>query len=151
MQTTTGKNAIGWLAPLLPARDDGARDGNALAGLIERVRRRWRLRLLLDGLFRALALATVTILLGAWLLQHWHFSPTALWLLRSTAALCLLLIAWHFCLRPLRRQVDDGRVALYLEEHEPGLKSILLGAVDASRQDQHNLSRARRLRANRIR
>ena len=38
-----------------------------------------------------------------------------------------------FLVRPLRRQVTDEQVALYLEEHEPSLQATLLSAVEASR------------------
>ena len=40
---------------------------------------------------------------------------------------------YWFLLRPLRRQVSDDQVALYLEEHEPSLQATLLSAVEASR------------------
>ena len=112
----------------------------ALSAIIERIRRRWRLRLLVNGLLWTLALTTALILISAWLLNAWHFTPPAIWSLRVIGVSALVALVLHFCVKPLRREVDDVRVALYLEEHEPGLKSLILSAVDARRADPRNLS-----------
>ena len=60
--------------PLLrPVPDRGADGRPTLAAVIERIRRRWRLRLLLDGLLWTLALALVVVIGAAWLVnRQWH-------------------------------------------------------------------------------
>ena len=69
----------------------------------------------------------------AWLINAWHFEPGALWTLRVITFLSLLALAYWFCIRPLRHRVDDVQVALYLEEHAPELKSVVLSAIDVTR------------------
>jgi hypothetical protein len=140
MDTTRNNSGVNWFSLLTPARDDGSSGETALRALIERIRRRWRLRLLTNGLAWTLVLASALILLAAWLVNHWHFSPNAVWTLRLVSALSLLALVFHYCIKPLRRRVDDLQVALYLEEHEPGLKSIMLSAVDARRGADDRLS-----------
>ena len=74
------------------------------------------------------------------MLNFWHFSPPAVWGLRLlvlTASVALLL---RYCLKPLRRRVDDARVALYLEEHETALGGLLSSAVDVRRADARRVS-----------
>ncbi len=112
----------------------------ALSAIIERIRRRWRLRLLVNGLVWTLALATALILILAWLVNAWHFAPSAVWSLRFVGVFALLALVLQFCVKPLRRKVDDVQVALYLEEHEPDLKSLILSAVDARRTGLRDLS-----------
>jgi len=125
---------------LIPTRHGRGGSGPTLSAVIERIRQRWRLRLFVDGLLWTLALATVTILASTWLLNLWHFSPSVLWVLRFICFFTLLALVLHFCVRPLRRNVDDVQVALYLEEHEPGLNSVILSAVDARRAGTSNVS-----------
>jgi hypothetical protein len=130
---TTSNNIGAGFALLKSIPDASGRP--ALGAVIERIRRRWRLRLLLHGLLWTLVLGLGVFVSAAWLVNAMHFDPNALWVLRFVTLFSLLaLVAW-FCIRPLRRDADDLRVALYLEEHEPELKSILLGAVDARRGD----------------
>ena len=131
MATTRYNIGTGPFARLIWPRPVNAGDRPDLAAVIGRIRERWRLRLLIDGLLWTIALATALILVSAWLLHAWHFAPPALWVLRLVNLLALLALVLHFCVRPLRRQVDDARVALYLEEHESGLNSVMLSAVDA--------------------
>ncbi|MDJ0779847.1 MAG: hypothetical protein QNJ85_18400 [Gammaproteobacteria bacterium] len=136
MDTTSNNNA-GWLALLKPATGRAQPD---LDDVIARIRGRWRLRLLLDGSFWALVFASGAFLLAAWLVDWFHFAPPAVWLARAALLLTLLVLTLGFCLRPLRREADDVQVALYLEEHEPELASIVLSAVDAGRQQDAALS-----------
>ena len=140
METTRNNIGSGAFALLSPVRQLQAGDRPDLSAVIERIRQRWRLCLLLDGLLWTLVIATGLMLVSAWLLNAWHFSPPALWLLRLVNLLALAALVLHFCARPLRRQVDDLQVALYLEEHAPDLNSILLSAVDARRAGNEGLS-----------
>jgi len=140
METTRNNISTGWFNLLTPVRDSQASDRPLLSAVIERIRQRWRLRLFARGLLWTLVLATVVLLLSAWLLNAWHFSPSAVWGLRFSAVFALVALVLQFCIKPLRRKVDDVQVALYLEEHEPGLQSLILSAVDARRADGQNLS-----------
>jgi hypothetical protein len=103
----------------------------ALSQVIERLRRRWRLRLLLNGLFQTLAPMIALLVISAWCLHYWHYASNAIWLFRFVTIFALVGLILHFCLVPLRRQVSDARVALYLEENEPSLGSVVISAVDA--------------------
>ena len=113
------------------ARRRQSSDRPALSQVIERLRRRWRRRLLLNGLFQTLALMIVLVVISAWWLNYWHFASNAVWLFRFVTITALVGLLLHFCVKPLRRQVSDARVALYLEEHESSLGSIIVSAVDA--------------------
>jgi len=120
-----------WTALLTPAWHSRSDARLGLSRVIDRLRQRWRLRLLLNGLFLTLALMTALFVICAALLNLWHFASPAVWLLRLVMLVTLVGLLLQFCARPLRRRVDDAKVALYLQEHEPALKSIVLGAVDA--------------------
>jgi hypothetical protein len=129
---TTGINALGVKLPLLAAAWQGNSSARPeLPQVIDRLRQRWRLRLFLAGLAQTLAIMIGLILTSAWCLNHWHFASNAVWLFRSVTILSLICLLLHYCINPLRRQVSDARVALYLEEHEPSLRSIIVSAVDA--------------------
>jgi len=109
--------------------ESGLRPG--LFEVIDRLRQRWRLRRLLNGLFWTLSLMIGVTLVSAWLLNHWHFANPAVWLLRFVMIFALVGLLLHFCLKPIRQRVSETRVALYLQEHEPSLGSVLSSAVDA--------------------
>ncbi|MGB5329331.1 MAG: hypothetical protein WBO58_14005, partial [Gammaproteobacteria bacterium] len=121
METTGNNTGTRLFALLTPVWRNQADGRPALSAVIERIRQRWRLRLLANGLVWTLSLATAVILVSAWLLNAWHFDPSAVWLLRFVSVFALVALVLQFCVKPLRRKVADVRVALYLEEHEPGL------------------------------
>ena len=125
------------LKPAWQARDAAQVD---LAQVIERVRQRWRLRLLIDGLFLILISMLVLVLGFAWLINHWHFDSSLVALARFTIIISFIALLWRHCLKPLTRQVSDAQVALYLQEHEPSLKSIILSAVDARQSSPDDIS-----------
>ena len=104
-----------------------------VAGVIGEVRARWRRKLLVRGLFRVL-LGGAVVLIGAGVaLEALRFTPSAILTFRfATVAVIAALAAWWIG-RPLMRRVTDEQVALYLEEHEPSLNSLLLSAMDAER------------------
>jgi len=120
-----------WTALLSPAWHSGSNARPSLSRVIDQLRQRWRLRLLLNGLFLTLTFMTVLFVICSALLNHWHFADPAVWLLRFVMLVTLVGLLLQFCARPLRRRVGDAKVALYLQEHEPALKSVVLGAVDA--------------------
>jgi hypothetical protein len=113
-----------------------------LLGIIAEVRRRWRLKLALRGVVRILAILLVFFLVAATLMQWDRFSPVSIVMARVLLALTLLASIWYFLIRPLRRQVTDEQVALYLEEHEPTLQATLLSAVESHRTGNSSESEA---------
>ncbi len=108
--------------------------------VIRRVRGRWRLRLLLNGLFKTLAIMLLLFVVSSWLLSYWHFSSPSVWSLRFIMICALVGLLLQICVKPLRRRVSDTSVALYLQEHEPAIKSIMLSAVDATQSAARDTS-----------
>ncbi len=125
---------------LTPARQRERDTHPELSEVIGNLRRRWRLRHLLNGLFTTLAVMIALIVISAWLLNQWHFAEPAVWLLRFTLIVTLVGLLFQFCVKPLQREVSDARVALYLQEHEPTLKSIILSAVEAGQSSPPDTS-----------
>ena len=106
---------------------------NPVLDIIGEVRSRWRLKLALRGVLRVGLVAVVLILAAAYGIEQARFSPASVWAARGLLVAAMLASGYWFLLRPLRRQVTDDQVALYLEEHEPSLQATLLSAVEASR------------------
>jgi hypothetical protein len=101
-----------------------------LMDLVTRVRRRWRMRVVLQGLTALLALALAWVVLGAYVLDGLRFAPGWVLALRVAGWVALAAILVRFVLMPLARRVSDRQVALYIEEHDPGLEAALLAAVE---------------------
>jgi len=106
---------------------------NPVLDIIGEVRNRWRLKLALRGVLRVGLVAVVLILAAAYGIEQARFSPASVWAARGLLMAAMLASGYWFLLRPLRRQVSDDQVALYLEENEPSLQATLLSAVEASR------------------
>lgn len=130
-------NRFNFFAPLNWEKIDGR---PTLSQVIDWVRRRWRLRILLNGFIWILALGVLVLIISAGLLDHWHFIDPAVWLFRLITIFSFGVLLFHFFVKPLNRRVSDSMVALYLEEHEPNLKSIILSAVDVKQSRTENLS-----------
>lgn len=105
--------------------------GAELRRILASVRRRWRVRLLLRGLGVVVGAGLVAILGSAYGVEWFRFSPTAVTAFRWLAWGTVAVLVAAFVVRPLLRRVSDEQVALYLEEHEPGLQAAILGAVAA--------------------
>jgi hypothetical protein len=104
-----------------------------VAGVIREVRTRWRRKLLVRGGLQLLIGGAVLLIAAGFALEALRFTPTAILGFRiGTIAAILGLAAWTLG-RPLLRQVSDEQVALYLEEHEPSLNTLLLSAMSAER------------------
>ena len=102
-----------------------------LVEVIRRIRNRWRMRLAARGAVVVFVGTVLVLLLAASTLEGLRFSAPAILTFR------VLLVAVFgglvtYALVPLRRQVTDTQVALYLEEHNPSLEAALLTAVEAS-------------------
>ncbi len=113
------------MAPALQAHRE------TLLSTIRGVRTRWRWKIVLRSLTVLLGAGVGTILVAAYGLEQFRFSPGAIITARIVTYLALAGLGWFFFVRPLARRVTDQQVALYLEEHEPSLHELLLSAVDA--------------------
>lgn len=121
------------LTPLLSAsgRQSSPEETYAeLLRVIRRVRWRWRLRRLLAGAAVTVGAALLLLFVSAAAVDALRYPP---WLVRSlgTAAWILSALAvWRFVWRPLRFRRSDRQVALYVEEHDPGLREAVLSGVE---------------------
>ena len=123
--------------PTRPTTQTGRRlrSSDEIRRVVDRVRRRWRVKLVVRGLALTMAAVLLTFLLSASTLEALRFQPEAVTAFRVVLWLTVAcLLAWWVA-RPLLRPISDDRVALYLEEHEPSLKSRVLTAVEAVRPD----------------
>src|SRR5438067_6301568 len=102
-----------------------------LVDVVRRIRNRWRLRLATRGAVVVFLGMVAVLLLSASSLQWFKFSVAAIIGFRflALAAFAALVV---YALIPLRRQVTDTQVALYLEEHNPSLEAAILSAVESS-------------------
>ena len=117
-----------------------------LFALIQGARRRWRLRIALRGVAVVAITILATLLIASWWMDRFRFSLAAVAVAGAAVWITLLLVAWRVLARPLRRRLDDARVALYLEEHEPRLEGSLLAAVEHARAESPRVSRALSMR-----
>jgi molybdenum-dependent DNA-binding transcriptional regulator ModE len=98
--------------------------------LVRRIRRRWRLRIALQGLAIVVGLGLGLVLAGAGLLSVMRLAPAAVTAFRVLTWLALIAAAVRFLVVPLARRVTDEQVALYVEEHDPSLQTALVSAVE---------------------
>ncbi|MDH3292583.1 MAG: hypothetical protein OEQ75_16385, partial [Gemmatimonadota bacterium] len=116
-----------------------------LSGVIRSVRARWRLRVALYGLAITAGAGLAVFLFSAYALDYFRFSGTAITVFRVIAYGSIAVLAIRFLILPLRRRVSNEQVALYLEEREPSLRGLVLGAVefdtDPARIEQLSVSR----------
>ena len=103
-----------------------------LLEVIRSVRNRWRQRLAIRGAVVVVAGTLLALFLSASSLQALRFSPAAIITFRFVALAVFALLVWQFLARAMRRQVTDGQVALYLEEHDPSLEAAILSAIEAT-------------------
>ena len=100
--------------------------------MIHTVRNRWKLRLLLRGAVIVVAGMLLALLLSASSLEALRFTPAAIIAFRILAVLAFAALAYVGFARPLRRQVSDNQVAMYLEECDPTLQAQIMSAVETS-------------------
>lgn len=104
--------------------------GRELLEVVREVRRRWRLRQVLQGGAIVLAAGFAMFFLSTFGIDRLRFDPAWVTAFRLILwATVAGLVGW-FVARPILRRVTDEQVALYLEEHEPSLKSAFLTAVE---------------------
>ena len=107
-----------------------------LVDIIRQVRRRWRMKLALRGALGVIGLGLLVLLLSAWGLEAWRFTPGSIITFRIVLGLSVVGLVAYLLIKPLMQHATDEQVALYLEEHEPSLQAEIISAIDASRQQQ---------------
>jgi hypothetical protein len=113
-----------------------------LLRVVRAVRNRWRARVILQNLALVVGIGVVVLLVSAFAVDKLRFAPAAVTIARSVAYLAVGAAAVRLLVLPLLRRVTDQQVALYLEEHEPGLDGQLLSAVQFGSADGAGSSRA---------
>src|SRR5205823_9843006 len=73
----------------------------------------------------------------AYLMQWSRFTPASILFARLVLAASIVFSVYFLLVKPLRRKVTDDQVALYLEEKEPSLQTMLISAVESSREGRH--------------
>lgn len=107
-----------------------------LLDIVRQVRRRWRWKVVLRSLVVLAAAGVGTVLVAAYGLEQFRFSPASIVAARVVTYLAFAGLGWAFFVRPLARRVTDQQVALYLEEHEPSFDQLLVSAVDVESSDR---------------
>ena len=115
------------------SRTGNRRSDGEILRVVGRVRRRWRLKLLLRGLALTIGGVLLTFLISASSLEALRFTPGAVTGLRVLLWVVVVFFLARWILWPLLRPVSDERVALYLEENEPSLQSRVLTAVESAK------------------
>ena len=108
-------------------------DRQTILDSLERVRRRWRLRVTLEAAVKGAAIVVAAALLWA-VLERLGLGTAVLvarYLIWTAVAVGFGVLA----VRALRRRADDAAIALYLEEHEPALAQSVVSAVDVIRAE----------------
>ncbi|MCZ0933973.1 MAG: hypothetical protein OXJ54_02210 [Gemmatimonadetes bacterium] len=104
-----------------------------LLGIVRDVRRRWRVRQLIQGIAVTLGIGFAVFFIATLGIDRLRFDDGAVLAFRIVLwAAAAGLLAW-FVVRPLLRRVSDAQVALYLEEHEPSLKAAFLAAIERAK------------------
>ena len=85
-----------------------------LGQVIRQIRNRWRLKLALRGVVVVVAGSLMALLLSASGLEAFKFSAAAIVAFRVIVAVVFATLAALWLWRPLKRQVSDAQVALYL-------------------------------------
>ncbi|HEX9164931.1 MAG TPA: hypothetical protein VF862_03415 [Gemmatimonadales bacterium] len=101
-----------------------------LLALIGRVRRRWRTRRILQGATALVLSGLVLVVAGGGWLAGAGLSAATILALRVVGWMVLVAVLARWTIFPLVRRVSDEQVALYVEEHEPGLEAALVSALE---------------------
>src|SRR6266853_1394729 len=103
-----------------------------LLEVIRSVRNRWRQRLAVRGVVLVVAGTLLALFLSASSLEALRFTPSAIIAFRLIAAFVFAALVWIFMVRPIRREVSNTQVAMYLEENDPTLEAAILSAIEAT-------------------
>ena len=105
-----------------------------LAAILGGVRRRRRLRRAFLGTVWFLIAFTGVALLAALTVDAWRFAPEVVIVARIASYLLGAGALLYFVALPVLQRVSDGRLALYVEEHEPSLAMALASATEIAAQ-----------------
>src|SRR5688572_30176468 len=94
--------------------------------------RRRRL-IIMRGIFAAVAMLLLTMLLIAAVDMTWVLPDWARWTMSGVAYAAVLVIAWRQCLTWLLHAPDERQLARLVEHAEPELREDLLSAVELGR------------------
>ena len=83
-----------------------------LTQVIRSLRSRWRLKLVLRGVVRVVAIGLALLLTAAYGMEWARFSASSIIAARALIAVVLLASIFYFLVQPLRRRVTDEQVAL---------------------------------------
>jgi hypothetical protein len=103
-----------------------------VAGIIQLVRRRWRLRHVIAGLGVVVGLTILALWLAAMAMERAGFSEASITWARLVVAVVMIAVGLRWIAWPIVRRLSDGRVALYAEERIPSLDGALMSAVEAT-------------------
>ncbi len=101
-----------------------------LTTVLDRVRRRWRLRRALLGAVWFLAAGACVALAAAFTVDAWRFAPEVVGGARLVSWFVLVLALVFLVVIPLFQRVSNRRLALYVEEREPSLRMALASATE---------------------
>ncbi len=104
-----------------------------LLRVVRYARRRWRLRVALRGLLFVLGFGFAAFAVSVWGMDHFLYSERAITWFRVLTYAALGALSVRYLILPLTQRVSDQRVALYIEEHEPGLQAALLSALEVGK------------------
>ncbi len=102
--------------------------------LLDRVRARWRRRVVLGVAARAALGASAAIALAALLGSVWSRTPAML-IAAGVAGLLGCLVAFAWAVWPARRIPSDRRVARFIEESAPALDERLVSALEVAQRN----------------
>lgn len=101
-----------------------------LTECVRTVRRRWRLRVVIQGLAWTGVFVVGLLALVSLALEWARFAPEAvIWGRAAGWGAVLAALLW-FVARPALRRVDERRAALYLDENEPSLRHSVTTALE---------------------
>ena len=103
-----------------------------VAGIIQLVRRRWRLRHVLVGLGVVLAMTIAVLWIAAMAMERAGFSEASITWARIVVSVVTIAVGIRWIAWPIARRLTDGKVALYAEERIPSLDGALMSAVEAT-------------------
>ena len=113
-----------------------------LLATIQRVRRRWRLALVLRGAAICTAAALILIGMSALGFAQFGLTSSSILAIRIAVAVAALAVLVYAVALPMLRRVSDARVALYIEEREPALQAVLISAIDPANSEGGPIARA---------
>src|ERR1019366_9557155 len=106
-------------------------DQSQRAGVVSRVRNRWRLKRALRGATVTVAVGFIVLAASAYATRALHYSDPAIWIFRIVSLSAIVASAFRFIVTSVRATPPAARVALYIEEHERSLDGAVVTAVDA--------------------